>query len=455
MAARIDSIKTIIRSGKHLLNIINSILDLSKIEADKLEVENCELKIEEVVNEVYLISRQTATEKKLNFKVEYKLPLPLFIHSDPVRLEQILLNLCSNAIKFTEQGGVILRIEYSQKTGKLCFKVIDTGIGIDAENIEKIFVAFEQADSSTTRRYGGTGLGLHLSRKLARILNADIEVSSTPASGSVFSLIINTGILSSDQMMKAVPAMISHDQEKNDSPENSYLSGCILLAEDNPDNQRLICLYLNRLGVECDVAENGKVAVEKMQNKKYSMVLMDMQMPVMGGLEAVQIIRRFNSETPIVALTANVMQHEVETYVRNGCNGFIAKPINRDRFNDTVRSFLPVAESKDEDLQPILSTLLEEGPGVISLIKLFIERMPVLLQEIHEKYEQKDWYELGAKIHNLKGTGGNYGYMDVTEVAQKIEFLLAKHGYSEIETELENLDYILKRIELGTASLGA
>lgn len=453
MEDRINSINTVIRSGKHLLNIINSILDLSKIEAEKLEIEISDVKLEDIVKDVYLISSPQAQHKGLKFDVEYRLPLPAVIQTDSVRLKQILLNLCSNAIKFTDQGGVRLIVAFAADKNQLRFKVIDTGIGITSEQFCKIFIAFEQADASTTRRYGGTGLGLYLSRKLAEKIDGNISVNSAPGSGSAFTLALNTDPIAAGNMMVEIPDTTSAENAGEEKTACVQLSGRVLLAEDNTDNQKLICLYLQRSGVSCEVVDNGLQAVEKMHSSQYDLVLMDMQMPVMGGLEAIALIRQENTETPLIALTANAMNHDVEQYIKAGCNGFIAKPIEREKFNDVIAQFLQEDVNKTEEIEPLLSALLEEGPGVIDLIRMFVDRIPVLLQEVREQYDNEDWQGVAEKIHNLKGTGGNYGYMQITEVAQKVEFLLARQGYREIEAELYKMDQLCKRIQLGAEQL--
>ncbi|MDH5408477.1 MAG: ATP-binding protein, partial [Gammaproteobacteria bacterium] len=303
---QIDSLSTVIRSSKHLLNIINDILDLSKVEADKLEVELIPLSPFDLMNEVRSLITLLAEEKGLLFSIDYDLPIPETISGDPLRLKQILLNLANNAIKFTHQGSIRIEVSCDCSNEQMTFKVMDTGIGMNKEQIEKLFIPFSQADTSTSREYGGTGLGLHLSKQLAEKMGGDITLESATNVGSKFELRIRTGSLQNVKMITEVP--IYKEQPENNKSINTHLNGKVLLAEDNQDNQRLVSMLIRQCGVEVDIASNGREAVDMALANPYDLILMDMQMPVMSGKEAVIALRSKAYKGTIVALTANAMK---------------------------------------------------------------------------------------------------------------------------------------------------
>ncbi len=332
---RADCVATVQRNGEHLLTIINDILDLSKIEAGKLTVENMLCSPAEIVNDVVALMRMRAVAKSLSLDVLYDTPVPRHIRSDPARVRQILVNLVSNAIKFTEHGGVTVRLSLTDETTdarRLVIAVHDTGIGVSPEQIERLFTPFSQADASMTRRYGGTGLGLAISKRLAAVLGGDITVSSTPEIGSVFQLAIDPGPLDGveldDSLVAAAPAA------KAAVEEPGRLDCHILLAEDGPDNQRLIRVVLEKAGASVTVAENGRVALDRIAEAQaggppIDLVLMDMQMPELDGYGATRKLRESSCELPIIALTAHAMSGDREKCLAVGCNDYATKPIDR------------------------------------------------------------------------------------------------------------------------------
>lgn len=340
---RENSIQTIIRSGKHLLQIINDILDLSKVEANKVEIESVEFSPFELLQDVEWLIRPTAENKGLGFSINYIFPLPKYIKNDSLRLKQILINLCNNAIKFTSKGYVTINVSCSDCDGDnhgIVFEVVDSGVGINEEELELIFQAYRQADSSTTRKYGGTGLGLSLSKLLAERMSGTLTVTSKKDKGSKFKLFLRSEKLPNSKIVFDKEHLPYINREKQNTIPVGHLSGNILLAEDNIDNQELLLIYLNRMGVNVTVVENGKLAVEAVKNNNFDLVLMDMRMPVMGGLEAVRILRENKFENPIVALTANAMQEEKDACFNAGCNGFLTKPIDTALLNKTISTYL-------------------------------------------------------------------------------------------------------------------
>lgn len=349
--SRAECIETIKRNGQHLLAIINDILDISKIEADKLLVEQIAVSPLQIAQDVLELMKLKAQAKGLVLTMEAKTPVPKSIQTDPTRLRQILVNLIGNAIKFTELGSITLSIHVDrEKRSQLCFDVIDTGIGIDKEQITKLFRPFEQADASTTRKFGGTGLGLQISKRLAEMLGGDINVTSELGSGSVFSLTIATGDLDEldwsqadlhvDQATTMPSVQRSPSDQVNQSSQLPLKGVRVLLVEDGVDNQRLLFFHLSKAGAAVDIASNGKLAVEKLciggsidnaicLSPPVDIVLMDMQMPEMDGYQATQILRSKGFSGPILALTAHAMEADQFKCLEAGCDVWLTKPIEK------------------------------------------------------------------------------------------------------------------------------
>ena len=335
------AVNSIVRNGKHLLQIINDVLDLSKIEAGKIEPEQIDTPLFELIKDISEITEPEAKEKGLAFKINYNFPLPANIITDPVRLKQILINVCSNAIKFTASGYISIDISYRHENKMIDFLVADTGIGLSKDQQDKIFDSFTQADSSTTRRFGGTGLGLHLSKQFAEILGGNIAVESQRHKGSQFTISVAAGNISSDNLVNALP-----DQETIKPIKKQIrkvLNGCILLAEDNIDNQRLFDMYISRTGARLVIVNNGAEAVDKANNQHFDLILMDKLMPVMGGIEAVKELRDTGYKKPVVALTANATQQDREECLSAGCDDFLTKPVDMVKFMAILEKYLPAS----------------------------------------------------------------------------------------------------------------
>ncbi|MEX2207611.1 MAG: response regulator [Myxococcota bacterium] len=343
---------TVKRNSQHLLAVVNDILDLSRIEAGKFTVEDVACEPMRIVSDVVALLRPRAVEKQLRLETRLRGPIPAEIRSDPTRLLQILVNLTGNAIKFTEHGGITLRLELipASATGAslLAFDLVDTGVGLAPEEQTRIFEAFGQADASLTRRHGGTGLGLTISRALARLLGGDLTVESAPARGSVFRATVATGPLEGVRMLDVPEALEVHAQRPvpvEPEPEPARLSGRVLLAEDGADNQALISLVLRRAGLEVELACDGQIAVEiviaaEERGQPFDLIVMDMQMPLMTGYEATAALRREGFELPILALTAQAMAGDREKCLAAGCNEYLSKPIDRERLVALARGLL-------------------------------------------------------------------------------------------------------------------
>jgi signal transduction histidine kinase/AmiR/NasT family two-component response regulator len=359
---------TLKRNGEHLVELVNDILDLSKIEAGKQTVEQSTFSPLMAIADVQSLMHARAAAKGLPLSIEFEGPLPETITGDIVRLRQILINLVGNAIKFTDQGSVrlITRLVQSSDsqadTHYLQFEVRDTGIGIHAEGITKLFEPFSQLDRSDTRRQGGTGLGLCISKRLARLLGGDITVTSEPGVGSTFIATVAIGPLAAVQLIDR-PALTVRASAERILPPELKLPPCrVLFAEDGIDNQRLIGAILKKAGAATvTVVENGLEAVEQAvaayeSRVQFDLILMDMQMPVMDGYRATRELRAMGYDGPIVALTAHAMEGERQKCLDCGCDDYISKPIDRVAFLKTVRSYVHDRPRERRDQNPIANT---------------------------------------------------------------------------------------------------
>ena len=348
----IQNIRTIRRNGEHLLKIINDILDLSKIEAGKLETRRIPCSPMSIVSEVCSTMQVRADEKKLPLLVEHAGAIPETIETDPARLRQILINLVGNAIKFTDRGSVRLVTNFvNDHDGQplIQFEVIDTGIGMTKEQARQLFQPFVQADTSATRKFGGTGLGLAISKRLAKMLGGDITLASEPGQGSAFRVSLVAGPLADVDVGDPSTGTASPKATlaSGRRAEESKLECRILLAEDCKDTQRLIALMLVKAGAKVVVADNGREAVDKTvaamfreragdAKQAFDVILMDMQMPVMDGYEATTTLRAKGYTGPIIALTAHAMTGNREKCIEAGCTGYATKPISRQRLVEAV-----------------------------------------------------------------------------------------------------------------------
>ena len=429
-----EHLKTIIRNSRHLLSLINDILDLSKIEANRLGVETLAVNPFDLLQDIEVLVGMQARDKGLDFHVEYEFPMPGIITTDPLRLKQILMNLATNAVKFTERGFVRITVGYDPDKGHVVFQVADSGIGISEDKRKQLFHAFSQADSSTTREYGGTGLGLYISQRLAGMLGGGIDMESVPGVGSRFIVRIAAGPVSdADLVMSRTlseePASTAHQGGE----AATLLQGRVLVAEDSPDNQELIRIYLERLGVDGVFCDNGKLAVEQALRQPYDLILMDMQMPIMSGLEAVNQLRTRGYQGTIYALTANAMKEDVEQYLRSGCDGFLAKPIIRADFIRVIREHLggSAEESRERKAEAQYEALTQR----------FLEGLPGYGREIATGMDKGDWDSVASLVHQIKGMGGSFGYPGLSGLAERVQQQL-KAGHRDGEVIQELLDMI-------------
>ncbi len=330
------------RAGQALLGVVNDVLDLSKIDAGRLDLERIPFSLDQVVTGVIQMLSATAAGKGISLRVDMPADIAATpVLGDPQRVRQILLNLASNAIKFTEHGGVTVSVARDVAEDAYRFVVSDTGIGIPKENLEAIFETFRQVDSSVARQYGGTGLGLGIARRLVELMRGHIGVDSEVGRGSRFHFVIHLAPAPEPGHDSADAASPSRDAR----PTVADATARILLADDSADNRKLIGYYLKGHPYELDLAENGEVAFHKFQSGAYDLVILDLQMPVLDGYQTVRKIRRWELErgrspTPVVALTAYAIDEKIERSLENGCSGYLTKPVRRDRLLAALRTYL-------------------------------------------------------------------------------------------------------------------
>ena len=432
------------RAGDNLLNLINDILDLSKVEASQLELEQTGFSLTELVEKIMEMTALRAHEKGLVLSYEIEAGVPTDLIGDPTRLQQVLLNLIGNAIKFTEAGEVSLRIALDKDAASpdvLRFTTTDTGIGISKEKLGRIFERFTQADSSTTRRFGGSGLGLTISQSLVQLMGGHIWVDSVIDVGSRFSFSLPFERWSEKTRRSAEPVEIGAKQP--------LLALRILLAEDSPDNRIITLAYLEDTPYRLDVAENGAIACDMFQTRLYDVVLMDRQMPVMDGLAATRRIRAWEvangrAPTPIIALTASALKGDRERCLAAGCTAYLTKPIKQEVLLQAIRDIsmaahsLPTAEAAIESVD---SRIAARAP----LFLRNTRQNAILLQDAVNRSDFEAAVILG---HRMSGAGGMFGFQRITELGAAIEQAAGKSDAVVVTGLVQNLVCYLDLVSL-------
>ncbi len=463
-------LETIHSSGRHLLELINDILDLSKVEAGRIEVEAIEFDPYRVIQEVVKVLGIKAREKGIALELDIQGEVPVAIQSDPARLRQIVTNLVGNAIKFTEQGGVEVQIRAGSSDGVIGFDmdVVDTGVGMPADALDRIFEAFVQADTSVTRKFGGTGLGLAISRKFARALGGDITVDSEFGKGSRFKVHLAGGPAADVEWIEGEQALSQLGEAQIDQSTGwSFPDAHILVVDDGPENRELVKLVLENYGLRVDEAENGQVGVDMATATQYDVVLMDVQMPVMDGFTATRTLRDKGMQVPIIALTANAMKGFEQECLDVGYSDYFTKPIDIDSFVAKLAEILGAqavsheqaeklaasrrrsprsVEHTSENAPPIVSKLDAKDGQFALLASRFAERLGGKLDEMGEVWQQRDYQALADLAHWLKGAGGTVGFDEFTVPARALESAAKAQDDTGIGAALGQLHDVAGRI---------
>jgi CheY-like chemotaxis protein/HPt (histidine-containing phosphotransfer) domain-containing protein len=463
-------LQTIHSSGKHLLELINDILDLSKIEAGGLKVERIRCAPHAIVREVILVLGVKAREKSISLDFEVPRSIPEEILSDPARLRQIVTNLVGNAIKFTEQGGVKVTLGFlpSSSRPQLTVAVEDSGIGVAEEKLRSIFDPFVQADTSVTRRFGGTGLGLAISRRFAQALGGDIAVQSEVGKGSVFTVSVDTGPIEGIKLLDPHEALHSGEQTSHDSrPQWHFPPARILVVDDGEENRELLRVVLNEMGVHMAGAENGQFGVEKALGENFDIILMDVQMPVMDGFTATRQLRLRGLQTPIIALTAHAMKGFQEEILSVGFSGYLTKPIDLDALIKMLADLLGARPADADEAEkavvrpevnrqaravevvaepPLVSRLPSSNPRFRSIIEKFSRRLGEQLDAMTKAWNERNFDEIASLAHWLKGAGGTVGFDAFTEPAAKLEQFAKSKSTHQVEQTILELRRLADRV---------
>jgi CheY-like chemotaxis protein len=436
-----DYVRIFQKAGANLLDLINDILDLSKVESGHFELEAIGFDLGGLLEKIIEMMVSRAQDRGLRLTLEILPGVPSGLVGDPKRLRQILINLIGNALKFTERGSVTLCVEPDPggAAGWLRFSVVDTGIGIAADKTEMIFGRFTQADSSTTRKYGGTGLGLAISKGLVELMGGRIGCTSEVGKGSTFFLTAPFEIRGEMEIQEsAEPAAPATPPVELAGPRPISR---ILIVEDSEDNIVLMNAYLKDCGFELDFAENGKIAVEKAKSGKPDLVLMDVQMPVMDGLEATRAIRQWEARThahpiPILALTAHAAEEEIGKSLAAGCTEHLTKPIKKATLLEAISRHIggKIRSTPPKDIE--------------GLVPHYLENVRRDMHEVLADLDSKDC-KIALRVgHHFKGSGESYGFPEITRAGAAVELAAMAANEDEIRSQILALAVFLDHVEV-------
>ncbi len=461
-----EYVRSILSCGKNLMELITDILDFSKIEAGKLNIEMLDCSLQQILDEIRSLMESPARKKRIDFDIRFLSPVPAVINTDPIRLRQCLLNLVNNAIKFTREGYVYVDVSWNgDEEGGLRFDVTDSGIGIEPDKLQVIFDAFTQADSSTTRKYGGTGLGLAITRQLCHLLKGQVYAESKPQKGSTFTLIIPCGICQIEGV-KMLGTGVDEEASslagrKDVRSRLPVFEGNVLIVEDNVQNQRLLEIMLQRVNVTTVTAANGREALQAIGQETFDLIFMDVQMPVMNGLEASRAIRELGNDVPIIAVTAHAMKGDRQRCLAAGCDAYLCKPIDQKTLNETLQTYLRLIDNGQEvhvdshhtlpkpqtgnQGDKIISTLADD-PSLVEVAEMFIRDMPAYIDRLKEAVTKTDYEVLARLSHELKGSSASAGFDHITLKSQALEQAVIESQICHVNDLINELQGILPRL---------
>jgi signal transduction histidine kinase/CheY-like chemotaxis protein/HPt (histidine-containing phosphotransfer) domain-containing protein len=432
---RISYAEVIRRNGEHLLDILNDVLDMSKIEAGKMTVLARPFSLRSLLVDITSLMRPRALQKGLTFELNIETAFPRALTADAVRTRQILINLVGNAIKFTDRGAVRLKVHFNEAQLLLRIAVCDTGPGLTPDAQERLFSPFTQADESPSRAHQGTGLGLFISRRFAHMMGGEVRLESVHGQGSTFTLELPVRPADIAMLVDSVDESLRPPSRAVSLPEDSLAGGRVLLAEDGQDNQRLIATILRQAGAAVDVVGDGEAAVDAAlrasEGDPYHVVLMDMEMPTLDGYGATARLRAAGYRAPIIALTAHAMEAHRERTLASGCDDHLVKPLDRRALLEAIRSRLPAATVRQSPAPPrpsaapsLLPCSLDSDDTLRELLPLYMESLKGYVLGLEAAAERDDRLALAHIAHQLKGTGGSYGYDAITAAGAELEAVL-------------------------------
>ena len=454
-------------SGKHLLDLINDILDLSKVESGNLEMEQERFNPFPVILEVVKVLGARAGEKGIGLELKMQDDVPETIIGDPGRLRQIVTNLVGNAVKFTEHGGVTVTAYAEHMSGdnlQLHIDIVDTGMGMNPEATSRIFEDFVQADVSVTKKFGGTGLGLSISRKFARALGGDITVESKAGVGSIFRVTVNAGSAVGVAWVTPEQALaVANLPLEQKNTDWVFPAARILVVDDGPENREFVKIVLVEYGLTIDEASNGRIAVEMATATNYDLILMDVQMPEMDGLTATQTLRDSGLKTPIIALTANAMKGFEQELFAAGYSDYLTKPIDLDlftsklaqllnakprqnTFSESIISESPQEQPPEEDDTSLIVSRLGLNPRFSNVIARFVIRLEEQLPAMDTALSAQDFEAMAKLAHWLKGAGGTVGFDVFYEPASTLEVASKAMDLAVVECQLQQIHGLARRI---------
>ena len=434
------------RAGDNLLNLINDILDLSKVEASQIELERTGFSLNDHLEKVIEMVAARAQEKGLALVCEIAPNVPTELVGDPTRLRQVLLNLLGNAVKFTESGEVSLRVTRDADPTTLRFTVSDTGIGIPGAKLAQVFERFTQADSSTTRRFGGSGLGLTISKRLVELMGGRIWVESELGKGSVFAFAVPLEVRALANRSAAVLV--------GTGPEPSLPALRVLLVEDSSDNRTITVAYLKDTPYRVEFAENGALAYETFIAGHYDLVLMDRQMPVMDGLTATRAIRAWEQAnqrppTPIIALTASALKGDRETCLAAGCTAFLTKPIKQDALLQAIKEHSIAVQPLSNEESSRKVPLLKRANSIIAdLTPEFLQNRRQDVITMLGALDRGDFETVASLGHGMRGAGGSYGFQTITDIGAALEQAAKSADNDTSRKWVAELSNYLDRVEI-------